>query len=159
MMSLRKKRPAIDLTRLSSLIAEDVVISGDVHFSGGLRIDGRIDGNLIAQGADGDGAGLLVLSHKGRVHGSVRCADAVIDGTVVGDLDVGRFLELQSRARISGSIRYRQLQMELGASVRGELRGELSDGEMPAQLPAQPQAESGNVVTLGADKAALAERR
>ncbi len=154
MISLRKKRPAIDLTRLSSLIAEDVVITGDVCFSGGLRIDGRINGNLIAQGADGDGAALLVLSHKGQVHGSVRCADAVIDGTVVGDLDVERFLELQSRARIDGSIRYRQLQMELGASVRGELRGELQAVQAAAETP----AETCNVVTLGADKSA-AERR
>jgi cytoskeletal protein CcmA (bactofilin family) len=156
MISLRRKRPPIDLTRLSSLIAEDVVITGDVRFSGGLRIDGRIDGNLIAHDAgdgDGDGGALLVLSHKGRVHGSVRCTDAVIDGTVVGDLDVQRFLELQSRARIDGSIRYRQLQMELGAAVRGTLL----DVQTPAA--AAVPAESANVVTLGADKSALAERR
>jgi cytoskeletal protein CcmA (bactofilin family) len=153
MISLRRKRPPIDLTRLSSLIAEDVVITGDVRFSGGLRIDGRIDGNLIAHDAEADGGALLVLSHKGRVHGSVRCTDAVIDGTVVGDLDVQRFLELQSRARIDGSIRYRQLQMELGAAVRGTLL----DVQTPA-VAAVP-AESANVVTLGADKSALAERR
>ena len=83
----------------------------------------------------------------------MRCADAVIDGTVVGDLDVQRFLELQSRARIDGSIRYRQLQMELGAAVRGTLL----DVQAPA-LAAVP-AESANVVSLGADKPALAERR
>jgi hypothetical protein len=35
MISLRRKRPPIDLTRLSSLIAEDGVITGDVRFSGG----------------------------------------------------------------------------------------------------------------------------
>ncbi len=157
MISLRKKRPAIDLTRLSSLIAEDVVICGDIHFSGGLRIDGCIKGNLIAQGDDGEagGAGLLVLSHKGRIEGSVRCADAVIDGNVVGDLDVQRFLELQSRARISGSIRYRQLQMELGAAVRGELHDVPASEQMAAPAP----AELGNVVNLGAEKAQLAERR
>ena len=153
MISLRRKRPKIDLTRLSSLIAEDVVITGDVCFSGGLRIDGRIDGNLIAQGSDDEGGALLVLSHKGRVHGSVRCTDAVIDGTVVGDLDVERFLELQSRARIDGSIRYRQLQMELGAAVRGTLL------DVQAPVAVAVPTESANVVALGGDKSALAERR
>ena len=153
MISLRRKRPRIDLTRLSSLIAEDVVITGDVRFSGGLRIDGCIDGNLIAQGSDDGGNALLVLSHKGRVHGSVRCTDAVIDGTVIGDLDVERFLELQSRARIDGSLRYRQLQMELGAAVRGTML------DVQAPVTVAVPTESANVVALGGDKSALAERR
>lgn len=147
MFTVRNKRPSIDLTRLSSLIAEDVVITGDLCFSGGLRIDGCVKGNLIAESADGHSGGLLVLSQKGRIEGRVHCADAVINGSVVGDLDVQNFLELQSQARVSGSIRYHQLQMEVGAAVRGELQD--------AQLP----AAADNVVTLGADKSAATERR
>ncbi|MES1264773.1 MAG: polymer-forming cytoskeletal protein [Variovorax sp.] len=107
--------------KLSSLIAEDVVITGDVAFASGMRIDGRVIGNVIAQPAEGKARGLLVLSDKGRIEGSVRCGDAVINGTVTGDLDVEHFLELQSNSRVSGTIRYQHLKMDVGAAVHGQL--------------------------------------
>ena len=121
MFNKRDKAPAIQVTKLSSLIAEDVVITGDVSFASGLRIDGRIVGNVTAHPVDEKVRGLLVLSDKGRIEGSVRCGDAVINGAVTGDLDVEHFLELQSNARVSGTIRYQHLKMDVGASVHGQL--------------------------------------
>ena len=79
MFGNRSKTPAIQLSKLSSLIAEDVVIVGDITFSGGLRIDGRVKGNVVAMpSAEGGPRGLLVLSDKGQVEGSIRCGDAVM---------------------------------------------------------------------------------
>jgi cytoskeletal protein CcmA (bactofilin family) len=118
----RKKRPFIEVTKLSSLIAEDVQITGDVTFATGIRVDGRVKGNLVARaGDDAKSRSLVVLSDKGQIDGSVRCGDAVINGTVIGDLDVEHFLELQSNANVSGTIRYQHLQMDVGAAVRGQL--------------------------------------
>ena len=121
MFTKREKAPSIQVTKLSSLIAEDVVITGDVSFASGLRVDGRIVGNVSAHAAGAQAGGLLVLSDKGRIEGSVRCGDAVINGEVTGDLDVEHFLELQSNARVSGTIRYQHLKMDVGASVHGQL--------------------------------------
>lgn len=144
----RKKAPFIEVTKLSSLIAEDVEIIGDVWFSSGIRIDGRIKGNVIARAAEGQTRALLVLSEKGRIEGSVTCGDAVINGTVIGDLDIEHFLELQSNSQVSGTIRYEHLQMDVGASVRGQL------------AKAEDRAGTDNVVELTGDKAAAgAERR
>ena len=148
MFTRRKKRPFIEVTKLSSLIAEDVEIIGDVCFSGGIRIDGRIKGNVIARAAaEGQTRALLVLSDKGHIEGSVNCGDAVINGTVIGDLDVEHFLELQSNSRVSGTIRYEHLQMDVGAVVRGQL------------VKAEALAAADNVVELGVEKATSAERR
>jgi cytoskeletal protein CcmA (bactofilin family) len=149
MFANRKKTPAIQLSKLSSLIAEDVVIVGDISFSGGLRIDGRVKGNVVAlPSAEGGPRGLLVLSDKGQVEGSIRCGDAVINGAVTGDVDVENFLELQSNARMSGTIRYQHLKMDVGAAVQGRLS---RAGETPAP---------DNVVELTGEKAAAsAERR
>ncbi|HWH83014.1 MAG TPA: polymer-forming cytoskeletal protein [Burkholderiaceae bacterium] len=138
------KRPSVDVKQLSSLIAEDVEITGDVCFSGGIRIDGRIRGNVTVRAGDSGGRALLVLSEKGRIEGSVCCADAVINGDVVGDLEIAHFLELQSSARVTGAIRYHQLQMDVGATVRGQL----------LQADAMALGTDTNVVELGADKAA-----
>jgi len=141
MFRRREKQPSIQLTKLSSLIAEDVVITGNVSFASGLRIDGRVVGNVIAQPADEKSRGLLVLSDKGRIEGSVRCGDAVINGTVTGDLDVEHFLELQSNARVSGTIRYQHLKMDIGAAVDGRLT------KAGAAVPAD------NVLALAVDRA------
>lgn len=121
MFAKREKRPTIKGHALSSLIAEDVQITGDLYFASGIRIDGRVTGNLIGRAVQGQPLALLVLSEKGRIEGTVTCGDAVIDGTVVGDMDIEHCVQLQSNSRVSGSIRYRHLQMEMGASVRGQL--------------------------------------
>ena len=121
MFAKREKRPSIQGHKLRSLIAEDVQIEGDLYFASGIRIDGRVSGNLIGRAVQGQPLALLVLSKKGRIEGTVSCGDAVIDGTVVGDMDIEHCLHLQSNSRVSGSIRYRHLQMDIGASVRGQL--------------------------------------
>ena len=121
MFSKRRKPPFIEVTQLSSLVAEGVEITGDIAFTGGLRVDGHIVGNVIGREDEGRSQPLLVLSDKGRIEGGVRCRDAVINGTVAGDLDVDHFLELQSNARVTGTIRYQQLQMDVGATVQGQL--------------------------------------
>jgi cytoskeletal protein CcmA (bactofilin family) len=124
LFSRRRKGHAIEVTKLASLIAEGVEVTGDVAFGSGMRIDGRVNGNVIGRTtaeANGKGGALLVLSNTGHIEGSVHCGDAVINGTVTGDLDVEHFLELQSNARVSGTIRYRTLQMDVGAVVQGQL--------------------------------------
>lgn len=121
MFAKREKHPSIKGHALSSLIAEDVQITGDLYLANGIRIDGRVTGNLIGHAVHGQPLALLVLSEKGRIEGTVTCGDAVIDGTVVGDMDVEHCLQLQSNSRVSGSIRYRHLQMDIGAAVRGQL--------------------------------------
>ena len=144
----RKKPPFIEVTKLSSLIAEDVEITGDLSFASGIRIDGRIKGNLVAHAvAEGETRALLVLSDKGRIEGSVHCGDAVINGTVIGDLDVDHFLELQSNSKVSGTIRYRHLQMDVGAAVQGQL------------VRADEATTDAKVVELALDKSTAAEGR
>jgi cytoskeletal protein CcmA (bactofilin family) len=117
-MFRRKQHPSIQIRRLTSLVAEGVEIQGDVFISDGLRVDGSIQGSVCARGGQG---GLLVLSEKGSIRGSVKVHDAVINGTIEGDLEVGHFVELQSKARVTGNIVYRKLHMECGAAVEGRL--------------------------------------
>lgn len=117
-MFRRKRATSIEVTKLSSLVSPSMTVEGDVNFSGGLRVDGHIKGNVIGKG---ESHGLLVLSDKGSIAGSVKVYDAVINGTIQGDLEVEHFLELQANARISGNISYHQLQMDCGAAVDGTL--------------------------------------
>ena len=147
----RKKAPFIEVTKLSSLIAEDVEITGDVCYTHGIRVDGRIKGNVVGRTGTGTARALLVLSDKGRIEGNVSCGDAVINGTIVGDLHIAHFLELKSNSQVTGVIRYQHLQMEVGASVHGQLQRTESSADASG---ATDVAAGDNVVELTADVAA-----
>lgn len=118
MFRRKTDQPSIDVSRLSSLIATGVQIAGDVIVTDGVRIDGQVAGNVIAKP---ESKGLLVLSEKGRIEGNVHVHDAVVNGTICGDLEVENFIELQAGARVTGAIRYRTLQMTCGARVEGTM--------------------------------------
>lgn len=147
-MFRRKHNKSIEVTKLSSLVADNMAITGDVMFSAGLRVDGRIQGNVVSEQG---GHGLLVLSEKGTIHGSVKAWDAVINGTITGDLEVEHFLELQANARVTGNITYRQMQLDCGAAVEGKLvcaGGEAATAVVAGPAAPKPARDSSNVVEL-----------
>lgn len=112
-----KKQPAPQ-KRLDSLIGAGTVVRGDILFTGGMRIDGCVEGNV----ATNDGQhGTLVLSEQARIDGEVRVSHVVVNGTVNGPVHAHEYLELQPKARVVGDITYRTLEMHLGAVVQGRL--------------------------------------
>ncbi|MBO9664371.1 polymer-forming cytoskeletal protein [Dokdonella sp.] len=117
------------IAAISTLIAEGTTIRGDVHFGGGLHLEGVIDGAVSAEGGDS----VLTLSEKGRINGEVRVANAVINGTVKGDIFVGERLEIAGNARIEGNVHYKLLEMAAGAQINGQM---LYQSEPPRRLPA-----------------------
>jgi cytoskeletal protein CcmA (bactofilin family) len=104
--------------RIDSLIGETTTVEGDVIFSGGLRIDGKVKGSVLA--ADGQPS-TLVLSERARVEGEIRVSHAVINGTVVGPVFAGEYVELQAKCNVTGDVHYRTLEIQLGAVVQGRL--------------------------------------
>lgn len=123
------KRGAKATAAINTLIAEGTTIRGDLHFSGGLHLEGVIEGSIVAEGADS----LLTLSEKGRIQGEVRVSNAVVNGTVHGDLFVGERLELANNARIDGNVHYKVLEMAAGAQVNGKM---LFQSDAPRRLAA-----------------------
>jgi len=104
--------------RIDSLIGEGTTVEGNVIFSGGLRVDGRIKGNVLT--AD-DQPSTLVLSERARVEGEIRVSHAVINGTVIGPVYGNEYVELQTKCNVTGDVHYRTLEIQLGAVVQGRL--------------------------------------
>ncbi len=123
-MWLRKKaQPPI-----RSLVGEGTRLKGELRFRDGLRIDGEVHGDVVAEG---DGPSLLVISENARVHGKVKAGHVIINGEVVGPVEADELLELQPQARIVGDVRYELLEMHPGALLEGELKS-LKAAERPA---------------------------
>ncbi len=115
MFSSRHSKPQ---NRIDSLVGAGTRIEGNVHFTGGLRVDGEIKGNVIA---DPNKPSTLVLSEHARVDGEIKVTHLVVNGVVVGPVHAAEYLELQSKAKVIGDVHYKTLEIQLGAIVEGKL--------------------------------------
>jgi cytoskeletal protein CcmA (bactofilin family) len=111
-------KPGKAQNRIDSLIGAGTRIEGSVIFSGGLRVDGEVKGDV--RSPDGE-SGTLVVSEQARIEGEIQVAHLVVNGTVVGPVHATELLELQPRSRVSGDVHYAALEMHLGAIVEGRL--------------------------------------
>ena len=105
-------------TQIDSLIGVNATIGGDINFSGGLRVDGNVNGNVVATPGK---PSTLVLSEHARINGEVSVTHLVTNGTINGSVSVTEYLELQGKAKVTGDIYYKTMQIQLGAIVEGRL--------------------------------------
>lgn len=103
---------------IDSLIGAGSVITGDIQYSGGLRIDGVVKGNIKAIG---DKPGTLVLSEQAKVEGEIDVAHIVINGTVAGPVIAKEYIELLPKARVTGDVTYKTIEIHVGAIVMGRM--------------------------------------
>ncbi len=103
---------------IDSLIGLTTNIEGNIYFKGGLRIDGHVKGDVIAEANE---SSMLVISEQAKVDGAVRVAHLVVNGEIVGNVYSTDLLELQPKARIIGDVYYKTLEMHGGALVAGKL--------------------------------------
>ena len=115
MFSKRHSKPE---DRIDSLIGAATKIEGNLTFSGGLRVDGEITGNVIAVPGE---PSTLVLSEHGRINGEIIVTHLVVNGVVAGSVSASEYMELQSKSRITGDVNYKTLEIQLGAIVEGTL--------------------------------------
>lgn len=111
-------KPTKPQDRIDSLIGAGTVVEGNIAFSGGLRVDGRVHGNISTSD---DQPSTLVLSEKGQLEGEIKVTHALINGTIIGLVHGSEFVELQPKSNVTGDVHYRALEVRLGAVVRGRL--------------------------------------
>ena len=104
--------------RIDSLIGVTSRIEGNVVFSGGLRVDGLVRGNVVAVAEQ---PSTLVLSADARIDGEVQAAHIVVNGTINGPVHATETLELQAGSRVKGDVYYKTIEIHQGAVVEGRL--------------------------------------
>jgi len=100
---------------IDSLIGVGTRVEGNVFFTGGLRVDGEVRGNISSEN------GTLVISEKASVEGAITVGHVVINGVVIGPVFAGESLELLPGARVTGDVEYYQIEMQQGAVIQGRL--------------------------------------
>ena len=113
---IKKKRKFVAIT---TLIDKDIVISGDTTYSGGIRVDGKINGNLKVHGEEGS---LLIMGHGSKITGDVEVEKAIINGEINGNVKCRDYLELNTNAIVNGSIEYDIIEIHEGSKINGILK-------------------------------------
>lgn len=130
-MFSRNKQPHI-----KSLIAEGDRFEGNLQFVQGLRIDGHVVGDVRCNTEKG---GLLVISATARVEGAIHAAHVIVNGEVMGTVFASTLLELQPKARVTGDVHYKALEMHQGATICGNMlpSNVLIEDKAPLKLAAK----------------------
>lgn len=123
-----------DVGAIDTLIGPQVTIHGDLIFSGGLYVEGRIHGKVVAE--DGERA-VVTLAEQGSVEGEIRAPVVVINGRMTGDVYADERIELANKARVQGNLYYKVVEMSAGAQLTGRLIH--ADAVVGAPEPVQPE--------------------
>ncbi len=104
--------------RIDTLVGKTAKVQGDVEFTGGLHLDGRVAGNVKAEG---DPTATLSVSETGSIEGSVEVPTVMLNGSVRGDILARERVVLGATARVQGNVHYGVIEMTLGAEIKGKL--------------------------------------
>jgi len=113
---IKKKRKFVAIT---TLIDKDIVISGDTSYTGGIRIDGKMIGNLKVHGEEDS---LLIMGHGSKITGNVDVEKAIINGEIVGNIKCHDYLELNTNSIVNGTIEYDIIEVQEGSKITGDLK-------------------------------------
>ena len=125
-------------TRIDTLLGKAANLNGDLEFSGGLHLDGRVNGKVRSNAEDG---GALSVSESGVIEGRVEVTNIVMNGTVNGDMYARERLVLGGKARVNGNVFYGVIEMAPGAVITGKLVP-LGKSQAPAFSEAEPESEA-----------------
>ncbi len=138
-----KSKPKTKSTKIDTLIGQNSELSGDITFSGGLHVDGVVKGNIYAEPESGS---TLSVSERGFIEGDVEVPNIVLNGAVNGDVHASEHIELAEKARVTGNVYYKLIEMIRGAEVNGNLvrRDEGKQSYLPGPAKAKEYQEEDN---------------
>lgn len=95
-------------------IGRGINMSGEIDSCDHLLVEGTVEAAL-------KGSKVLDVAESGTFYGTVEIEEATIAGRFEGDLTVNGRLTLKSSGVITGSIAYRELEVEAGAMIDGRM--------------------------------------
>jgi cytoskeletal protein CcmA (bactofilin family) len=122
----------------SAVIGKSVVIKGQIFSREDLTIDGEVEGTVELQ------EHRLTIGPNGKVLASVKARQAVVLGTLHGNIETTDKIEIRKDAKVVGDIRTASVGIEDGAYFKGNIdivRPEVKPQPQPAPKP-QPVASA-----------------
>lgn len=97
-----------------TIIGASIKVKGNFHGQGNIVIEGNLEGSLKTNAN-------IFIGEKAKVVANVEAQDLIVNGEIRGSVIAKNSLSLGSTARISGDILYKEISMEKGAIINGQL--------------------------------------
>lgn len=97
---------------LSTIIGKGSKINGNLFVSGGVRVDGEIEGKIESDG-------FVTIGVSGIAKADINAEECLISGKVIGDVHVSEGLELEETASLTGDITAKVIRIHTGAVFNG----------------------------------------
>lgn len=124
-MKLRRKYGSDDF---KGFLDHGTSVTGELTFSGTLRVDGNIHGSITT-------SDLLIVGERATIHADIKAGEIQVYGSVFGNIEGSRRVEICSTGKLHGDVRTPRLVIEEGGTFEGRSRGADSDAENEDQRP------------------------
>ncbi len=126
---------------MKTVIAEDVEISGSIKCTGGIRLGGKVNGDVTT-------AGDVLVEKTSAVKGNMAGNSIVVMGLIKGNITAKERIELKGNAKVAGDVKAKRLVVEEGVTLVGKMEivaAEGASGEMVLDMDTPPSASEGKV--------------
>jgi cytoskeletal protein CcmA (bactofilin family) len=121
--------------RRTLVVGRGISLQGTVSDAERLVVEGTVESQMIQ-------ASELFVAQSGVFKGEVQVEDAEIAGLFDGTITTRGSLIIRATGKVTGTARYRKLQVEEGGQISGKMEmvteGQLAATTAPARLPAEP---------------------
>ncbi len=101
---------------------QGTALTGELSFSGTLRVDGNVHGSIKT-------SDVLIVGEGASIHADIKAGEVQIHGSVSGNIDGSRRVNIFATGRVHGDIRTPQLVVEEGGRFDGRSRSSSGDPE------------------------------
>jgi cytoskeletal protein CcmA (bactofilin family) len=130
------------------IVGSGISLSGEITSCDRLVVEGSVEANL-ANCRD------IEIAGSGLFKGSAAIDDAEISGRFEGNLTVRRRLLIRATGRVTGTVRYGQIEIECGGQISGEIEAQPVEAKAepvaPPLLQPQPSQQAPIVVAMAGE--------
>ena len=124
-----------DVEKLDSLIGAAVDFHGEIVVKGILRIDGLVQGRVIAD--------CVVLSETGVIKGEIKAGKILIGGKVEGNLRAQEIVEIKATGKVQGDIFTNKFSVTEGGEFNGKIEMKMEEIKV---LDLETKVQGGSIV-------------
>jgi cytoskeletal protein CcmA (bactofilin family) len=110
-----RRREKVSSEEITGFLDRGTAVTGELQFSGTLRIDGDFHGSIATDD-------VLTLGEHADVHADIRAGEVEIHGRVSGNIEAARRIEIRATGHVLADIRTPALIIEDGGTLDGRSR-------------------------------------
>lgn len=108
---MARKEPSND--DIAAFLGKGTAFKGIITYDGSIRIDGKVEGEIISQGN-------LIVGESATIQAEISVGSIVCAGKITGNVQASKRIHLQPTATLNGSLNTPNLVIDQGVTFNGQ---------------------------------------